>query len=119
MAKHMEIDGKKIIIAESYVIEDYDDIAREFLDKIFHESLDSCLITDESQLYDFAGCCAPENYEPDPCLHRKKALRQFYEACDYNMVKAIKKEYGLDVEPYEQLIHVFEKIRQSRKRTIN
>lgn len=115
----MEFNGKTIVMADQDVIGDYDDIAREFLPAVFGIDLDECLITDESQLSDFSGCCAPEDYVRDPKLTREESLNHLYDMCDFNMVKVIKKKYSIDVKPRDSLISVFEKVRQTRNITLN
>lgn len=115
----MEFNGKTIVMTDQDVIADYDDIAREFLPAVFGIELDECLITDESQLSDFSGCCAPEDYVRDPKLTREESLNHLYEICDINMLKIIKEKYGIDVDPCDYLITVFEKVRQTRNITLN
>jgi len=119
MAKLMEFNGKTIVMADQDVIGDYDDIAREFLPEVFGIELDECLITDESQLSDFSVGCAPEDYVRDTSLSRQESLKHLYDMCDAIAVKVIKKKYDIDVNAYDSLISVFEKIRQSRNITLN
>jgi hypothetical protein len=49
-----------LTFADSEVIDAMEPLAREFLDKVLDLDLDSCLITDESSLSDFAPRGLPE-----------------------------------------------------------
>lgn len=115
----MEFKGKKIVIADNYVIGEYDDIAREFLKIVFDQELDECLITDESTLSDFSVCCLPEDYESSPGLTRQARFDHLYKTGNAETVRVIKEKYDIDVETSEYLITVFEKILQNRNKTLN
>lgn len=103
----------KIEMCESFTIDEYSDIAREFLDKIFDLDLDSTFISDESMLYDFAGCCYPETQSP------LGKINDFYALATQNMIRIIKAEYNIDVVSHDYLITVFEQIRKHRDITVN
>ena len=115
----MEFEGKTIVIAESDIIGEYDEIAREFLDAVFDQDLDECLITDESCLSDFSGCCLPEDYEPPAGLTKQERFNHLYEIGDAEMIKIVKERYGIDVSPDDYLITVFEKIRKVNDAFLN
>lgn len=115
----MEFEGKTIVMADTLYIGDYDDIAREFLDEVFDLDIDECLISDESALTDFAGCCIPDEYVTPEGLSRNDSFSHFYDAGGKETVRVVKEKYGIDVDPTEYLITVFEKILQSRNKTVN
>lgn len=110
--KKLAADGK-IVFADTFTIDEYDDIAREFLNKIFNLDFDSTFISDESQLSDFAGCCYPDVDGP------LGKINDFSAIAEDNMIKMIKEEYNIEVSARDCLITVFEKIRQSRNITLN
>ena len=116
---HMDIEGKIIVMANTYTIDEYDDIAREFLEEIFGIDFNSCFISDESSLWDFSGCCIPENHERDFSLPKEESLKACYDAGRDNMVRLIKEKYNINIDANDYLITVFEKIRQSRNITLN
>jgi glycogen synthase len=111
------IDGKEIVMAETDDIEQYEDIAREVMKKIFDINYDECFISDESALSDFAGCCLPDYWEPDyaPDAPRQEKWNAMSSAGRHEAVRAIKAEYGVDVDQWDFLITVFAKIEASRK----
>lgn len=113
----MEFKDKKIVMADTLYIGDYDDIAREFLDAMFGIDLDECLISDESALSDFSICCLPEGYETPKGLSRQEGFSNLYAAGRAETVRIVKEKYGLDVDATDYLITVFEQIKQSRNAT--
>lgn len=108
----MEFKGKTIVMADVDIITQYDDIAREFLKKVFDQELDECLISDESCLSDFSTCCIPDDYEPPAGLSRQERFNHLYKTGNAEMIKVIKEIYGIDVSTNDYLITVFEKIRK-------
>jgi hypothetical protein len=102
--------------ASSEEIEEYEDIAREFLFVICKISYDVCLITDESCLSDFAGCCVPQSYEPDYPLSasREEKFKHLYSAGRVEIIAKVKEKYNIDVNASDYLITIFEQIKQSR-----
>jgi hypothetical protein len=99
----------KITYAEVYEIENYEDIAREFLKTMFDINYDECFISDESSLSDFATCCIPD--EVDNSSMDWPTLADIGRAA---MVKKIDETYGLTVQPWDYLIEVFDRIRRNR-----
>jgi hypothetical protein len=79
--------------AATVKIDQYRDIARDFLDRIFHLNYDECFISDESSLGDFHAGDSDE-------LHRKIAII-----------------YGVDVSDVERglLVGIFERIAERRR----
>jgi hypothetical protein len=109
----------KIEFAEAFTIEEYDDIAEEFLKTVCDINFNECFISDDSALSDFAGCCIPEEYTPDRELPKEERFKKMYAVGRENMVKIIKEKYGIDVDPYDYLITVFEQIKQKNTPTLN
>lgn len=110
---------KTIIMSPTDVIDEYDDIAREFLKSVFDIDFDECLISNESMLSDFSGCCLPEEYDFPAGLTRQERFNHLYGIGDAETVRVIKEKYNIDVNTTEYLITVFEKIKQSRNKTLN
>lgn len=108
-----------IVFESSENIGVYDDIARDFLDKIFDINYDECFVSDRSALSDFASCCVPDDYEDDKSLSRQEAIKNLYEAGKFIMVKKIRAEYGIDVEPHDYLLDVFEQIWKRKTSHLN
>lgn len=106
---------KEIIMAESDVIEEYEEIADDFFRLIFGIEYTECFVSDESSLSDFAGCCIPANVEVAP----RGKLTELYDIGRKNMVAQIKYHYGINVDPYDYLITVFEKIKKNQSTIIN
>ena len=104
----------KIVYAPSDDIEDYEDIAREFLMGMFDVDYDECFISDESRLSDFAGCCFPEDVES-----KGMPWEEFYKVARAAMVTKIEETYGLTVDPHDELVAVFERIRQKKIALVN
>ena len=100
----------KIVMCESNEIEDYEDIAREFLATIFNVDYDECFISDESSLSDFSTCCVPDDIDDD----KVSSMELLSKLGRDLMVRKINETYGLDVEPHDYLITVFERLRQVR-----
>jgi len=112
-------DEGKIEFAESDEIDEYYDIAREFIESIFGISIDECMISDESALSDFATCCIPDEYEPDKNLSREEGWAEMQNLGSVNMVRAIYSRYQIAVQSDDYLITVFEQIRKSREPVLN
>jgi hypothetical protein len=102
-----------VIFASSDNVDDYEEIAREFVNTIFELDYDECFISDESTLSDFAGCCVPESLQEEP-----KTLAEFYAIGKAEMVRLVRNAYGIEVEPRNYLVEVFEQIRLARLVTI-
>ena len=105
----------KITYAGSDEIEDYEDIAREFLMTIFNVDYDECFISDESSLSDFAGCCVPEEIDES----KVSTMELLQDLGKRLMVRKINETYGLDVDPHDYLVKVFEQLRQVRIQRLN
>jgi len=103
----------KIKYESSFEIEDYEEIAREFLAEIFDIDYDECFISDKSSLWDFAGCCVPADYDRD------LSYNDICKLGEENMIKTINEQYGLDVKVNDYLITVFEQLRQQRIARLN
>ena len=88
-------DQKEIELISQILVDQYEDIANDFIPKIF--GVDKFLITDESSIYDF-------NFEiVDGKIKRETEAT----------LKKIKEVYGIDVSDIEDLllIKIFERIR--------
>jgi hypothetical protein len=99
----------RITYAETLDIEDYEDIAREFLKNMFDIEYDECFISDESTLSDFASCCVPNDVAIETFT-----LQEYYSIGREHMVKKIEETYGLTVQPWDYLVTVFSRIRYQR-----
>lgn len=104
----------RIVYASSDNVEDYDGIARDFLQKIFKINYDECFISDESSLADFSGCGMPEEYDT-----KDLTMEQYYALGNVVMVRTINENYGVDVDPHDLLVDVFERIRKQRASLLN
>lgn len=104
----------RIVYAPSDEVEDYDEIARDFLKRIFDINFDECFISDESSLADFAGCGMPEEYDTS-----ELTIEQYYALGKVVMVRTINENYGIDVSPNDLLVDVFERIRKHRLTLLN
>jgi len=102
----------RIEFADSYVVEEYDEIAIDFFNIIFALDYTECFVSDESSLSDFATCCVLDEEVKDD-------LVDLLEEGKRNMVAMIKLHYGIDVDAYDTLIVAFEKIKQSQNRKLN
>ena len=99
----------KITYAETFEIESYEDIAREFLKTMFDVEYDECFISDESTLNDFATCCIPEDVET-----KGMSMAELNQVAKDIMLKKLNATYGIDAEPWDYLIVVFDRIRKQR-----
>ena len=104
----------RIVYAPSDDVEDYEDIARDFLQKIFKINYDECFISDESSLADFSGCGMPEEYDTEDLTPE-----QYYALGDVVMVRTINENYGIDVTRRDRLVDVFERIRKQQATFLN
>ena len=104
----------RIEFAESDVIDQYEDIARDFLLAVFNVEYDDVLITDESCLSDFAGCCIPPDAKSD--LKGADGLQELYLLGENVLVEKIDALYGIKVDPHDYFITVFEQIRRQDMR---
>jgi hypothetical protein len=102
-------DGWKIVMADTDVVEDYADIAREFLERIFSINYDECFISDESTLSDFAGCAVPEDSVADNIT-----MDEYYDIGRKYTIEKVSAVYNLDVHIHDYLFKVFEQIKLSR-----
>ena len=80
-----------LVFASTVLIDQHRDIARDFLQRIFHLDIDECFISDESSLWDF------HSEETNDALYRKIAII-----------------YGVDVAdvPEARLAGIFERLAQ-------
>jgi hypothetical protein len=107
----------KFEFAESDVIEQYEDIARKFLQAVFDVDYDDVMISDESCLSDFAGCCIPPDANPD--LKGVDGLKELYLLGGNVLVEKIDALYGIKVDPHDYFITVFEQIRRQENSKLN
>lgn len=103
----------RITYASQDQIDDYTYIADEFLQAMFDLNPDEVMISDESRLSDFAGCCIPEDVEDS------MSLQEMYDIGRNITVEKIQATYGITVDPYAMLIDVFEEIRVLRSKRVN
>jgi hypothetical protein len=108
------VEAGRVYMSDTDKIDIYEDIARDFLKKIFDINYDECFISDESALSDFAGCNIPEDF-----VIEKGNLKECYAAGREHTLQKINENYGLEVDPYDYLITVFEKIRLQRTKLLN
>lgn len=107
-------EAGRIVMGSSTDIDDYEVIARDFLKEVFHLDYDECFISDESSLSDFAGCGVPEGAVPENC-----EMQEYYDIGRKYTVDKIMETYGIEVQPRDYLITVFEKIRVNRTKLVN
>jgi hypothetical protein len=100
---------KDITIADTDKIEEYKDIAKDFLNNICNTDYNECFISDESCLSDFAGCCFPEDFDSVGMT-----LTEFYARGKEFAVAKVKEKYGIDVDVNDYFITIFEKIKQQQ-----
>jgi len=98
-----------ITFAPTDKIDDYDEIAAEFLLKIFNLKLSECMISDESSLSDFATCAIPDELELDD-----KSYQELQQIGKTFMLEKIHDCYGFDPASSSYLIDVFDLIRRDR-----
>lgn len=106
-------DGR-IVMAETDNIESYDAIAEGFLRKICNIDYKECFISDESTLSDFAGCCIDNDTDVS-----KLSLSEFYDLGKKNIVERVNNVYGLEVDVYDTLVNIIEKIYDQKKIRVN
>lgn len=101
--------NKQITFAETSNIEDYEAIARKFLNDILDINYDECFISDESWLSDFSSCGLPEDFNSDGM-----SLEELYNEWDKYIVIKIKEAYGIELDMSKKvvLVELFEQIRQ-------
>jgi hypothetical protein len=102
-------DGWTIVMADTNAVEDYADIAEEFLMAIFNVAANECFISDESTLSDFAGCAVPDDAAVDNIT-----MEEFYEIGRKYTIEKVLSVYNLDVHIHDYLFKVFEQIKLSR-----
>lgn len=105
----------KIVMEDTTEIDDYEDIAREFLMTIFDQDYDECFISDLSSLSDFSSCCIPDDIDET----KVSSMELLQDLGSKLMVRKINETYGLDVEPRDYLVKVFERLRQVRIARLN
>lgn len=95
---------KNIILAPQDEIQNFEDVASTFFDRVLDLNFDECLITDESRLSDFTGCGLPDSIEAD-------TLNALYDAWDEWIIGAVREAYGLELNTTSiLLIDLFEEI---------
>ena len=104
---------KCITFAPRDLIDDYEDIARDFLKRICNLDYDECFISDESGVSDFAGCCIPETLDTEP-----ESLKEAYAIGKQNMIQKVLNTYGVDITGKFYLLEVFDMIYQRKQTTI-
>jgi hypothetical protein len=92
---------KNIVMSPQDGIDIYNDIATDFLKKVFGVNRNECFISDESRLTDFATCCIPDDHADI------NSLDDMYEIGEGFMMRKIKDAYGIVVDPGALLIDVF------------
>jgi hypothetical protein len=110
---HEAAEAGRIVFASDDNISDYDNIARDFFNRIFDMDWDDCFVSDESSLSDFAGCGMPEG------MVENLNLDEYYQAGRAYTVNKIMTEYGIEVDDREYLVDVFEKIRVKATKLVN
>lgn len=101
---------KKITFAEQDKINDYNEEAEDFFEKILDMKYEDCLVTDESSLSDFSSCGLPENMGKEAT-----SLKELYSVWRGWVKEKIKDVYGISVEETNiNLITLFEKIRNRK-----
>ena len=106
----MDREIKRISLAETCNIDDYENIARPFLKDVLHINYDECFISDESRLSDFSSCGLPDD------LDIKGTLEELYDFWDEFIIKRIESMYGIKVPTDIYLTDLFETIRQDQLR---
>ena len=93
-----------IVLAPQDTIDQYETTAREFLKTVLGQNLSECLITDESNLSDFATCGLPETL-----ANQANTLNEAYQAWDAWVVPLICARYR--IEPFDTRIRLVELFR--------
>lgn len=101
----MDISDKTIVYAPSDEIDSYPQVTEDVLRRIFRLELSQTLVTDESWLSDFSGCCVPED-EPLEDI----SIVEFRKIGDRAMIEKFKRVYGIDVAPNDPLVDVIKKL---------
>jgi hypothetical protein len=101
-------DGWTIVMADTDAVEDYADIAEEFLMAIFNVDANECFISDESTLSDFAGCAIPDD------TPENLTMEEYYDLGRKYTIEKVSAVYNLDVDIHDYLFKVFEQIKLSR-----
>jgi hypothetical protein len=99
-----------IVWASKDTIDQYDTTAREFLKAIFGQDLSECLLTDESNLSDFATCGLPE-----ALANQASTMNEAYQAWDDWVVPRVCAHYR--IEPFDTRIRLIELFRLIETRT--
>jgi tRNA A-37 threonylcarbamoyl transferase component Bud32 len=112
----------KIEFAEQVKILDYDNIEKDFFDRILGMHYNEYLITDESVLSDFSFCGDfTDDYEEEVVdIHNKdSSMKPLYEAWDEWVINKIYLTYGIKLEKTTiGLVELFEMI-EKQSRIIN
>lgn len=106
---YSDLKRKHIGITDSDRIEQYDQLAIDFMKSIFNLDNSEFLITNESSLSDFASCNLSEDL-----YGKTTSLNEIYAIGRKNTVTKIKTLYGIDVDEYDWLIDIFGKIKQRK-----
>lgn len=107
---HSEIKSP-LKVCEQDVIDSMTNISEPFFEHILDLSLSQCLLTDESELSDFAGSGAPVEM-----LEGCASLRDFNKKWDAFVLSRIEARYGIELKTTKvKLIELFERIRLSQK----
>lgn len=106
---HSDLKRKHIVFTDSDRIDQYNQLAIDFMESIFNLDESEFLITNESSLGDFASCNLSED-----SYDETKSLNEIYAFGRKNTVAKIKTVYGIDVAEYDWLIDIFEKIKQRK-----
>ena len=101
----MDITKQIITYADTSEIDKFDNIAADVLRRVFKLEFSQTLITDESWLSDFSGCCVPDD-EPIEDM----SISEFNKIGNREMIAKFKELYNIDVEPHDRLVDVFVKI---------
>lgn len=82
-----------IILADQDRIDQLSEFAAEFFDKIFNIDFNSAIITDESEIIDFAMAAIPENCNTD-----NLSLADVYGIADDLVISKIDEIYGIQLK---------------------
>lgn len=99
----------KVTFAPAERVDDYEDVAREMLDKVF--GVKAFVITDLSTLSDFMLCCWPDDIPmPNEVDHE-----EFLNACEEEMARRLYSEYKIMAHPADLIVDVCERIARNDK----
>jgi hypothetical protein len=108
----MAVIPRKITFASQDGIDQFESVLREFLPAVLGQSYDDCLLTDESNLSDFAPCGL--NGLADDSL----SLKEVYAQWDAWIVPVICRRYHVEpFSPHIRLLELCRRIEAARRST--